>query len=170
MRTMPKLSPCSEGAHSTSARASSACLRSLGDLPERAHAAVVEHHVGDLLGARAHQRQRGGDLVAQCLEGAQQHRQALALDGLADEQDPQGRLPVGPRHRSRPLALRDVPGRADDGRRPALLQLHAVGDDAAAPAVEAPRRPRRRLGDGDAHVQAASSAACRPGGRRRCRS
>ena len=34
-------------------------------------------------------RQLGGNLGAQRLEGAQEHGQALALDGLADERDPQ---------------------------------------------------------------------------------
>ena len=32
-------------------------------------------------------------------------------------------------------------------------ELHAVGHDPVAPAVEAPRRPGGRLGDGDAHMQ-----------------
>ena len=68
-------------------------LALLGDLAERLHAAVVEHHVRDLLGRRAGERERRGDLVAQRLERAQQHRQALALDGLADEQDAQWRRP-----------------------------------------------------------------------------
>ena len=64
-------------------------LALLGDLAERAHAAVVEHHVRDLLRARADERERRRHVVAQRLERAQQHRQALAFDGLADEQDPQ---------------------------------------------------------------------------------
>ena len=88
---MPKLSPCSEGAHTTSARASSSSLRDSETLPSALHAAVVEHHVRDLLGAGADERERRRHLLAQRLERAQQHRQALAFDGLADEQDPQRR-------------------------------------------------------------------------------
>ena len=64
-------------------------LARLGDLAERVHAAVVEHHVRDLLRGGADERERRRDLLAQRLERAQQHRQALAFDGLADEQDPQ---------------------------------------------------------------------------------
>ena len=51
VRIMPKLSPPSDGAHSTSAPRELGELALLGDLAERAHAAVVEHHVRDLLGA-----------------------------------------------------------------------------------------------------------------------
>ena len=64
-------------------------LALLGDLAERVDAAIVEHHVGDLLAAGADERERRRNVVAQRLEGAQQDRQALALDGLTDEEDPQ---------------------------------------------------------------------------------
>ena len=64
-------------------------LALLGDLAERLHAAVVEHHVGDLLGPRADERQRRRDVLAQGLEGAQQDGQALAFDRLPDEQQAQ---------------------------------------------------------------------------------
>ena len=70
-------------------------LALLGDLAERAHAAVVEHHVGDLLGAGADERERRRNVLAQRLERPQQDRQALAFDGLADEQDPQRSARVG---------------------------------------------------------------------------
>ena len=105
-------------------------------------AAVVEHHVRDLLGAGADERERRRDLLAQRLERAQQHRQALAFDRLADEQDPQ---------RSAGLGLGLGAGRAGLGLR--LTELDPVGHDPVAPAVEAPRGPGGGLGDGDAHVQ-----------------
>ncbi len=43
----------------------------------------------DLLRGRADEREGGGHVVAQRLEGAQQDGEALALDRLADEQDAQ---------------------------------------------------------------------------------
>jgi hypothetical protein len=46
------------------------------------------HVVGEAVDLHDHV-DRGVDLVAQRLERAQQHRQALALDRLADEHDPQ---------------------------------------------------------------------------------
>ncbi len=119
-------------------------LALLGDLAERLHAACVEHHVRDLLGACADERERGVYLLAQRFEGAQQHGQPLALDGLADEQDPQ-----------RPCGIL-IGARRGRGL---VLQAHAVGDDAVAPAVEALRRPGGRFGDCDAHVQAVHAPA-----------
>ena len=81
-------------------------------------------------------------MLAQCLEGAQQQRQALALDGLADEHDPQP-LPVG--------CCGSV-DRARDG-------VHPVGDHAVVPAEEAAPGPRRGLGHGDPHAQAVQHPA-----------
>ena len=78
-----------------------------------------------------------GSVLAQRLEGAQQDRQPLALDGLADEGDAQ-RCAV-------------ASGRAAAGR--GAGQVDPVGDDPVAPAVEAPARPGGGLGHGDAHVQ-----------------
>ena len=107
----------------------------------------------------ADERERRRDVVAQRLEGAQQHRQALALDGLADEQDAQRGRP--PRSPASPRAAQRQLGVAGD--------VHAVGDDAVAPAVEAPGGPGGGLGHGDAHVQAvhAPAPAERDGGDRR---
>ncbi len=45
--------------------------------------------MGDLLRARADERERRRHVIAQRFEGAQQDRQALPFDRLADEQDPQ---------------------------------------------------------------------------------
>ena len=56
--------------------------------------AVVEHHVGDLVASSADERERGGHVLAQRLEGAQQDRQPLALHRLSDEEDAQlARIP-----------------------------------------------------------------------------
>ena len=82
-------------------------------------------------------------MLAQRLERAQQHRQPLALDRLADEQDAQLRSPA------RPCGLLAASRELGLGG-----NAHAVGHDAVAPAVEAPRRPGGGLGDGDARVQA----------------
>ena len=87
--TIPKLSPPSEGAHSTSAASSSSRLTSSDDLAEHPHAGRVEQDRRELLGRGADHCQLGRDVLAQRLERAQQQRQALALDGLADEHDPQ---------------------------------------------------------------------------------
>ena len=57
--------------------------------PERRDAVDVLHERGDLLGGRADDRELGGHLGAQRLEGAQEHGQALALHRLADEGDAQ---------------------------------------------------------------------------------
>ena len=134
-------------------------LALLAHLPERVHAAVVEHHVGDLLGAGADERERGRDLIAQRLEGPQQHRQALAFDRLTDEEDPQLTLRRVSFCVGVPLARARVRGRA--GERAGRLRERArrghvnpVGDDAVAPPVEAPRGPGGGLGDGDPRVQA----------------
>ena len=87
--TIPNDSPPSDGAHSTSAASSSGALLGVVDAAERPHALAVEQQRRQLVRLDADHGQLGGDLAAQRLEGAQQHGQALALDGLADERDPQ---------------------------------------------------------------------------------
>ncbi len=74
------------------------------DATEHGDVAVVEQQRRDFLAVRADDRQLDRDVLAQRFEGAQQHRQALALDRLADERDPQavGRLA----RRARRLARR----------------------------------------------------------------
>ncbi len=140
---MPKLSPCSEGAHSTSASGELGELARLGDLAERIDAAVVEHHVRDLVRGGADERERRRDLLAQRLERAQEDGQALAFDGLADE--------TGSAADAVGLAsLRGQPSQLLESARP---EMHPVGHDPVAPAVEAPRGPGGGLGDGDPHVQ-----------------
>ena len=124
----------------------------LGDLAQCTHPAVVEQQWGNLLRRRPHQRERGGHVLAQRLEGAQQHRQPLALDGLADEQDAQwGRLPIA-------IPLPTTGQTAQIGLRPepeaGRVELHPVGHDPVAPTEEAPRGPSRGLGDRDPRVQA----------------
>ena len=91
----------------------------------------------------ADHRQLGRDLLAQRLEGAQEDRQALALDGLADEGDPQ-RLA-----RCAAAGRGDAPGRQRD----------AVRDDPVVAAVEAPAGPGGGLGDRDAPGQVVELAA-----------
>ncbi|CAA9467538.1 MAG: hypothetical protein AVDCRST_MAG13-170 [uncultured Solirubrobacteraceae bacterium] len=100
----------------------------------------------DLVGPCPHDGQLGRDVLAQRLEGAQEDGQALALDGLADEGHAQDVARLAPRAQGQRLG-----GRAGD--------VHAVGDDGVAAAVEAPARPRGRLGDGDPHPQAVQPAA-----------
>ena len=118
-------------------------LLGVADPPERRDALGVEQHRRELLWLHAHDGQLGGHLAAQRLEGAQQHRQPLALDGLADEHDPQR-----------------LPGRAHARRRyPAGRQVDAVGDHAVVAPVEAPAGPGGRLGDGDPRRQVVELAA-----------
>ena len=106
--------------------------------------AAVEQQRLDLLGRGADDLQLGGHVLAQRLEGAQQHRQALALDGLADERDLQRALGA------------DRLGRRQLQR---IGHRDAVGDHAVAAAVEALARPGGGLGDRDADLQAVEAAA-----------
>ena len=77
-----------------------ALLLGVVDAAEHRHAAVVQQHGLYLVAVGADDRQLDRHVVvAQRLERAQQHRQALALDRLADEREPQG--PVGGRRRAR---------------------------------------------------------------------
>ncbi len=66
-----------------------AALLVVVDAAEHRDVAIVEQQRLDLLAVGADDRQLDRDVLAQRLEGAQQHRQALALDGLADERDAQ---------------------------------------------------------------------------------
>jgi len=90
--TMPKLSPPSEGATSRSAEAS-ACAFSASDTLPRTLTALraVEQERLDLVAVGADDHELDVDVVAQRLEGAQQDREPLALDGLTDEGEAQRR-------------------------------------------------------------------------------
>ena len=83
-------------------------------------------------------------MLAQGLEGTQRDRQALALDGLAHEEDAQRTL-------ARLLQLRGV--RAGD------LQVDAVRHDRVAAPEEAFRGPLGGARDGDPDVQAVQAPA-----------
>ena len=87
--TIPNDSPPSDGAHSRSASRSARSFSASSTRPERDHALGLDQQRRQLGIGRADHDQLGGHLAAQRLEGAQQHGQALALDGLADERDPQ---------------------------------------------------------------------------------
>ena len=123
------------------------------DAPERAHAARVGQQRGQRVRVDADHRQPRGDVLAQRLEGAQQHRQALALDGLADERDLQRVARAAPPRRGRPAG-----GQRD-----------AVGHDPVLAAEEAPPGPLRGLGHRDPHAQAVHVAARAPQPRDRVR-
>ena len=107
------------------------------DLAEHPHATGVEHQRTELLGGGADHGQLRRNVIAQRLEGAQQQRQALALDGLADEHDPQ------------PVADRSCGGECGAGR----VDVDAVGDDPVVAAEPATAGPGCSLGDCDPHVQ-----------------
>ena len=87
--TMPKLSPPSDGAHSMSALLEHAALVGVAALAERDDVARSSISGAISSGVDADDVQLHRQVLAQRLEGAQQHRQPLALDGLADEGDPQ---------------------------------------------------------------------------------
>ena len=141
--TMPNDSPPSDGAASTSAACSAACFSASGDAAEDRHALALDEQRLDLGLRRADDGQPGGHVRAQRLEGAQQDRQALALDRLADEHDLE-RLARHP-----PARLGHATGRQRD----------AVGDDPVLAAVEAPAGPGRRLRDRDPRAEAIDLAA-----------
>ena len=107
------------------------------DLAERAYAAGVDQHRRELLVGRPDHGQFGVDVLAQRLERAQQQRQALALDRLPDEGDPQA-IVVAPIRRQ----IMDVGGHVD-----------AVGDHPIATAEPALAGPGGGLRDGDSDVQ-----------------
>ena len=118
-------------------------LLGVGDAAEDPHARLLDEHRGDLGLGRADHGQAGGHVAAERLEGAQQHRQALALHRLADEDDLE-------RLAGEPPARR---GDAAGGQR------DAVGHDPVAAAVEAAAGPGGRLGDGDADLEVVEAAA-----------
>ncbi len=89
VRTIPKLSPPSDGAHRTSASRMTRDFTSSSTRPRTVTPRASSSSGSTSSGDGADDRQLGVDVLAQPLEGAQQHRQALALDGLADERDPQ---------------------------------------------------------------------------------
>ena len=136
--TMPKLSPPSDGAHSTSAA--------------REHARACRRRCTCRARRRSRSSSRSGAISS-----------ALDAD---DVQLARARARAAPRRRAAapagPCARR--PGRrrrsaagspsARGARRGAPLgHVDAVGDDPVAPAVEAPAGPRGGLGDRDPHVQ-----------------
>ena len=142
VRTMPKLSPASEGAQRTSASWSSCQSRS------RRHAAadvdVVQclpiRQIAEDVGALgADHGQAARHVLDESAECCQQDRQPLALLGAADEQDPQLLA-------ARLLAIRGS------------IDVDAVGDDLVAAAEPAPAGPGRRLGDGDPRREAVEDA------------
>ena len=141
VRTMPNDSPPSDGAHSTSARASACVLRVVVDAAERRRRPRASASSGASSAAsHADHRELGGDVLAQRLEGAQQDRQPLALDRLADEGDPQrlvrharGAAP-GRRRRAASTPLGTIRYSPPKKRRP----VHSAASDTAM-------RTRRRL-------------------------
>src|SRR5258708_2789872 len=64
-------------------------LLGLAHLAEGADALAIDEQGSDLLAARAHDRELGGNLLAQRLEGPQEDGESLALDRLAHEDDTQ---------------------------------------------------------------------------------
>ena len=144
VRTMPKLSPASEGAHSTSARASWRCFSRSETLP-RASTPRSSSSIGATsAGGGPDERERRRDVLAQGLKGTQGHRQPLALDGLPHEQDAQATsAAVGD--------LRLLPAGG--------LQIDAVRDDRVAAPEEPPRGPLGGARDGDPDVQAVEAPA-----------
>ena len=152
VRTIPKLSPPSEGAQSRSASPSSRHFSSSDTRP-----AISTPSGSSRSGATsspvapATVRRASTPASRKRLEGAQQHGQALAALGAADEQDVE--RAAGP------------PG-IGAGR----AQVHAVGDDAVAAAVEPARGPLRGLGHRDARAQLGVEAPRSPHvARRWCR-
>src|ERR687892_705661 len=116
--------------------AKEAPLLLLGHTAGDLHALRVEQERGDLLVGCAGDGQlrlHAGEL--QRLEGAQEHGQALAALGAADEQDA-----------GRPAARPRMVG-------PGGAEVHAVWHDAVEPAVEAARGPFGGLGHRDARAQ-----------------
>ena len=117
-------------------------VRDLAEHVDVVHQVRVADAARDLLGVRADDGQPGGDVLDQRLEGGEQDRQALALLGPPDEEEP--------KLVARGLqALRRGP------------DVDAVGDDRVLAAEPAAAGPGGRLGDGDAGgelVEAATGA------------
>ena len=145
---MPKLSPESEGAQSTSASCSARCSAS----PETRPRTSIERHrlgVGEVaehvLALGADHGEAAGHVLDQGAESGQQDRQALALLRAADEEHAQLLA-----RRLRPLR------RGGD--------VDAVGDHLVVAAEPAPPGPGGRLGDGDPRREPVEDA---PGAERR---
>ena len=85
--TIPNDSPPSDGAQSTWARASAARFSASSTRPSAVTPRGSASSGASVVLVDADHRQARGHVLAQRLERAQQHRQALALDGLADERD-----------------------------------------------------------------------------------
>ena len=106
-------------------------------LAQHADIAIVEHQRRELFARRADHGQLCRDVLTQRLERTQQQRQALALDRLADEQQPErvaGMLAAG---------ARDHVG----------VDVHAVRDHPVVAAEEAPPGPGGGVRDRDPDVQ-----------------
>ena len=92
VRTMPKLSPESDGAQSRSALVQLAPEVVAGDAAadvDPAHQLGIGQVAQDVLALGADHGQPAGDVLDQGAECGEQDRQALALLGAADEENPQ---------------------------------------------------------------------------------
>ena len=106
---MPKLSPPSDGAHEQVGLAEQAPLLLVGHAAGHVHALGVEQQrLHLLLGGAGHGQPGVHAGAAQRLEGAQQHGQALAGLGAADEQQLERAVAAG-RGRSGSAADRSTP-------------------------------------------------------------
>ena len=117
-------------------------VRDLAEHVDVLHQVRVADAARDLLGVRADDGQPGGDVLDQRLEGGEQDRQALALLGAPDEEEPK-------------LVARGLRALRRG------LDVDAVGDDRVLAAEPAAPGPGGRLGDGDAGgelVEAATGA------------
>ena len=139
VRTMPKLSPPSEGAHSTSASARARRLRSSPARPRVSTPRGSTSSGASSASVAPTICRRAGT----CSRSASKARSSTA----------------------RPLRSTACPTKtirsSDIGRRRGGRQrqhLDAVGDHAVVAAVEAPAGPGRGLGDGDPHAQAVEQA------------
>ena len=89
---MPKLSPDSEGAQSTSAAGQLLPETIAVDRAERVdrpQCLGIGERAGDVVASRPDHDEARGHMLDERLESAQQNRQALALLGAADEQQTQ---------------------------------------------------------------------------------
>ncbi len=102
--TIPNDSPPSDGAHSRSEARRARSFSASSIRPSAVTPSDSTSIGASSSGVIPTIVNSAGTWLAQRLEGAQQHRQALALDGLADERDPQ-RLARHPRPRRGHAAL-----------------------------------------------------------------
>ena len=136
--TMPNDSPPSDGAHEEVGLAQRLALALVGDLAERVDAAVVEQHAVDLVGRRADDLSWTG----RCSRSASKARSSTGSPL---------RSTAWPTKTSSQRLTRERVAASPAGPG---LDVHAVGDDAVAAAVEAPPGPGGRLGHRDPHAQA----------------